>query len=200
MPWKPDARRSPRDLAVFAKALDLARVRIRQGRGEARTLVTALVQARRRFEEIARSIPGHRPDLLKFAELTRARLWPTGFPAVADWTLLKRLPTWWDTAGRRIKSSLENPKRDQERASQLAPYVQALAKRAGDRAPIPRSPGQLSDPDGLEILSELAFAMEEFRVQTWAQELGTSIPRQRQADDGTVHPSWHRAVGSPHLG
>ncbi|QQS03838.1 MAG: ATP-dependent RNA helicase HrpA [Fibrobacterota bacterium] len=166
----------PRDLAVFAKALDLARVRIRQGRGEARTLVTALVQARRRFEEIARSIPGHRPDLLKFAELTRARLWPTGFPAVADWTLLKRLPTWWDTAGRRIKSSLENPKRDQERASQLAPYVQALAKRAGDRAPIPRSPGQLSDPDGLEILSELAFAMEEFRVQTWAQELGTSIP------------------------
>jgi len=166
----------PRDRAQFQKGLELARLRVRQGRGEARGLVSTLVQARRRFEEAARAVPAHRPDLAKFAELTRSRLWPAGFPAVVDWSLLARIPVWWDTAARRLKSAQENPKRDQERAAQLAPLVQALAKRAGDRPPVPRKPGQLGDPDGLEGLSELAFALEEFRVQTWAQELGTCIP------------------------
>ena len=36
------------------------------------------------------------------------------------------------------------------------------------------------DPDPIERLAELAFALEEFRVQTWAQDLGTALPASRK--------------------
>jgi ATP-dependent helicase HrpA len=166
----------PRDIAGFTKALEEARRRIRHGRGEAVTLVKALVAARTAFEDEARRIPAHRPDLVKFAALTRERLWPSGFPASMAWETLSRMPTWWRTAARRIASAKDNPTRDQQRVAELAPFAKALALKAGSQPPVPRVPGTLADPDGLETLGELAFLLEEFRVQLWAQELGTIVP------------------------
>jgi len=170
----------PRDLAGFARALDEARRRIRAGRGEAVSLVKAILAARGLFEDEARRIPSHRPDLLKFAELTRERLWPAGFPAIASWESLARLPTWWRTAAKRIASSKDNPARDQQRAQELAPFAKALAAKAGGQPPPPRRAGALADPDGRERLGELAFLLEEYRVQIWAQELGASVPASRK--------------------
>ncbi len=166
----------PRDIAGFSKALEEARRRIRHGRGEAVALAKALIAARMAFEDEARRIPAHRPDLVKFAALTRERLWPSGFPATMAWETLSRMPTWWRTAARRIASSKDNPARDQQRVAELAPFAKALALKAGSQAPVPRVPGALADPDGLETLGELAFLLEEFRVQLWAQELGTLVP------------------------
>lgn len=177
--WALEAGRSkavPRDAAAFAAALDLARLRIRQGRGEAATRIQNLLKARQAFEEEVRRVPAHRPDLLKLAELTRERLWPAGFPANLSWECFARLPAWWTAATRRLKASQENPKRDQERALELSPFVKGLAKAAGALAPSPRLPGSLVDPDPMERWSELAFALEEYRVQTWAQDLGTAFP------------------------
>ncbi len=177
--WALDAGRAksvPRDAAGFAVALDLARQRIRQGRGEAVSRIQALLKARQAFEEEAKKIPSHRPDLQRLAELTRQRLWPAGFPGSLPWESLSRLPAWWTAAARRIKASLDNPKRDQERAAELAPFVKALSQAAGATQLAPRAPGSLVDPDHLEILGELAYALEEFRIQTWAQDLGTAIP------------------------
>ena len=177
--WALEAGRAksiPRDAVAFAASLDLARQRIRQGRGEAVTRIQTLLKARQVFEEEVKRIPAHRPDLLKLAELTRERLWPAGFPANLSWESLARLPAWWTAATRRIKASQENPKRDQERALELSPFVKGLAKAAGAIAPNPRVPGSLVDADPMERWGELAFALEEYRVQTWAQDLGTAIP------------------------
>jgi len=138
------------------------------------------VNARRNFEATARTIPTHRPDLVKFAELTRARLWPTGFPGAVSWPVLSRLPSWWETAARRLKSAVENPKRDQERAQELSPFVQALAKAAGSQPLHWRAPGSFSDPDPRDKLCELAYCLEEYRLQTWAQELGPALPASRK--------------------
>jgi hypothetical protein len=134
------------------------------------------VAARRAFEEAARSIPSHRPDLVRFAELVRERLWPAGFPGSLSWPVLERLPVWWETAARRLMSAVENPKRDQERAAELAPFVKALQRESAGVAVLWRKPGTLADPDPFERLAELAWSLEEFRVQTWAQELGPAIP------------------------
>jgi len=171
---------SPRDIHGFHRGLEEARTRIRAGRGEARDRVRTLVSARKAFEDAVKAVPSHRPDLLKFAELTRARLWSAGFPGAVSWPVLGRLPTWWNTAARRLRSAVENPMRDQERAAELQPLVQGLAKAAGSQPVHWRLPGTLSDPDGRDRLCELAFCLEEFRVQTWAQDLGTAIPASRK--------------------
>lgn len=170
----------PRDLPGFARALEEARTRIRHGRGEAVSLVRAIVEARRAFEESAKRIPAHRPDLAKLAALTRERLWPAGFPSSASWETLRRIPTWWGAASRRLASALDNPARDQQRVQELAPLARRFAERAGSAPPSPRWPGRVGDPDPLESLAELAFLLEELRVQLWAQEAGTAVPASRK--------------------
>jgi ATP-dependent helicase HrpA len=177
--WALDAGRQgdpPRDRTAFLAGLEEARLRLRDGRAQARDRTRALVAARRAFEEAARSIPSHRPDLVRFAELVRERLWPAGFPGSMSWPVLERLPVWWETAARRLMSAVENPKRDQERAAELAPFVKALQRESSGVAVLWRKPGTLADPDPFERLAELAWCLEEFRVQTWAQELGPAIP------------------------
>jgi len=177
--WALEAGRSkaiPRDAKAFAISLELARQRIRQGRGEAVARIQTLLKARQVFEEEVKRVPAHRPDLLKLAELTRERLWPPGFPANLSWESLSRLPAWWTAATRRLKASQENPKRDQERALELSPFVKGLTKATGALVPSARMPGSLVDPDPMERWGELAFALEEYRVQTWAQDLGTAFP------------------------
>jgi len=173
-------RPGPRDVASFSLALDEARRRIRSGRGEAVAIVRALVAARTAFEDEARRIPSHRPDLARLAELTRERLWPAGFPANTPWETLSRIPAWWKAAARRIASAKDNPARDLQRVQEFAPLAKMLATRTGSTAPPARWPGKLGDPDPLEQLSELAFLLEEFRIQIWAQETGTAIPASRK--------------------
>lgn len=170
------AKPGPRDLPGFARALEEARRRIRAGRGEAAGLVRSLVEARRAFEETARRVPPHRPDLAKLAALTRERLWPAAFPSTTPWETLSRIPAWWKAAARRIASALDNPTRDQQRVQELAPLAKRLATRVGDTVLPARWPGRLGDPDPLESLAELAFLLEELRVQLWAQEAGTALP------------------------
>jgi len=177
--WALDSGRTgtpPRDRAAYLACLEETRSRIRDGRSLARDRIRALVAARRAFEETARGIPAHRPDLLRFAELTRARLWPGGFPGALSWPVLERLPMWWETAARRLKSAVDNPKRDQDRAAELGPFVKALQRESAGVAVLWRKPGTLADPDPFERLAELAWCLEEFRVQTWAQELLPAIP------------------------
>jgi ATP-dependent helicase HrpA len=176
--WALEAGRQgdTRDRATFLVRLEEARRRLREGRSQARDRIRALVAARRVFEETARTVPPHRPDLVRFAELTRTRLWPAGFPGSAHWPVFGRLPVWWETAARRLRSAVDNPKRDQERASELAPFVLALRRESGNNAESWRLPGALADPDAFERLAELAWCLEEFRVQTWAQELVPAMP------------------------
>jgi ATP-dependent helicase HrpA len=177
--WSLDAGRlqaPPRDRTAFLVCLEETRRRIREGRAQARDRIRALVAARRAFEETARATPTHRPDLVRFAELTRARLWPSGFPGALSWPVLERLPVWWETAARRLRSALDNPKRDQERAAELGPFVLALQKESAGVPLLWRKPGTLADADSFERLADLAYCLEEFRVQTWAQELGPAMP------------------------
>lgn len=175
----------PRNIASFGRALEEARRRIRAGRGEAAGLVRAIVEARRAFEETARRIPPHRPDLAKLASLTRERLWPAGFPSSTPWESLSRIPAWWKAAARRLSSALDNPARDQQRVQEFAPLAKRLASRTGSTTPPPRCPGKLGDPNPLEQLSELAFLLEELRVQIWAQEVGVVVPASRKRVEET---------------
>jgi ATP-dependent helicase HrpA len=135
-----------------------------------------LLAARSEFATEVKLIPAHRPDLHKLAELTTERLWPSTFPATSSWPALRRLPVWWKTAARRLRSARENPPRESQRASQLAPFAKALSAAAGSQLLSPRLPGALLDADPREHLQELAWLLEEMRVQIWAQELGVTQP------------------------
>ncbi len=98
-------------------------------------------------------------------------LLPPRFLATTSYTQLAHLPRYLKALLIRIERAALNPVKDQERARQLAPYLEALKKFAA--AP----PTASARPQ----LEEFRWMVEEFKVSLFAQELGTafSISAQR---------------------
>ena len=67
---------------------------------------------------------------------------------------LGHFPRYLKAMKLRIAKRRQNPARDEERARELAPFVEAARKRGG----------------------ELRWLVEEYRVSLFAQELGTATP------------------------
>ncbi len=94
-------------------------------------------------------------------------LLPGSFLATISFERLPHLPRYLKALLVRAERAALNPVKDQQRAGQLAPYVQAL--RQLETAP-PRSPEQR------QLVEEFRWMIEEFRVSLFAQELGTAFP------------------------
>jgi ATP-dependent helicase HrpA len=66
----------------------------------------------------------------------------------------------------RVERAALNPVKDQERARQLQPYAEALQKiQNGERRPA-----------GRQLIEQLRWMVEEYKVSLFAQELGTAVP------------------------
>jgi len=67
----------------------------------------------------------------------------------------------------RIERAKLNPPKDQERARQLAPFVDAVNRF---KATPPKTDA------GADLVEEFRWLVEEFKVSVFAQELGTAVP------------------------
>ena len=95
------------------------------------------------------------------------RLLPPRFLERIPFARLAHLPRFLKALTIRAERRALNPLKDDERARQLAPYVEAL--RGFEARPAP--PGELA-----ERIEAFRWLVEEFRVSLFAQELGTSVP------------------------
>ncbi len=147
--------------------------------------------ARRAFESVLASaktrLPGHLPRFVEFvSQVLRLRqeillskkqytglpqdlntLLPPRFLASIPWTRLSHFPRYLKAILIRAERFAVNPVKDTEKARQILPYVQALAKV--------RARNDLS-PDQAQAAHELRWLLEELKVSLFAQELGTSVP------------------------
>lgn len=87
------------------------------------------------------------------------KLLPVNFLQQVPYSRLAHLPRYLKAMKQRAERSRQNAAKDQERARQLAPYLEAV-ERSGDQ------------PGG----EKLRWLVEEFRVSLFAQELGTAEP------------------------
>ena len=94
-------------------------------------------------------------------------LLPVGFLETVPFERLPQFPRYLKALLTRMERSALNPAKDLERARQLAPYQQALLKFRA------HPPGTA---EGLAVLEEFRWMVEEFKVSLFAQELGTAMP------------------------
>jgi ATP-dependent helicase HrpA len=94
-------------------------------------------------------------------------LMPSDFLARVPFTRLKDFQRYLKALAIRADRAALNPLKDQERARQLAPYVEALT-RLGE------SPPASVQARGLAL--QFRWLVEEYKVSLFAQELGTAVP------------------------
>ena len=92
---------------------------------------------------------------------------PVNFLETTPFAQLQHLPRYLKALLTRMERAGLNPLKDQERARQLAPYLETLRKNAGT------PPGSVEGRRELEIFR---WMVEEFKVSLFAQELGTAQP------------------------
>jgi ATP-dependent helicase HrpA len=80
---------------------------------------------------------------------------------------MPHLPRYLRALAIRAERAALNPAKDAERARVVAPYVQAAAQIAATPP---------TTPEGRALAADFHWALEEFRVSTFAQELGTARP------------------------
>ncbi|HWI60132.1 MAG TPA: DUF3418 domain-containing protein, partial [Bacillota bacterium] len=96
-----------------------------------------------------------------------AALLPGKFLEVIAFERLPQFPRYLKALLLRAERAALNPLKDQERARQLAPYLEALKKLQA--AP------QRTDA-ARQTVEEFRWMVEEFKVSLFAQELGTAMP------------------------
>jgi ATP-dependent helicase HrpA len=94
-------------------------------------------------------------------------LLPARFAETIPFDRLPHIPRYLKALITRAERAALNPVKDQERARQLAPYREALARL---RQTPPHS------VTGRDLVTEFRWMLEEFKVSLFAQELGTAVP------------------------
>jgi ATP-dependent helicase HrpA len=107
----------------------------------------------------------HKPGHPLAAELHA--LLPARFLEQIDFDRLPHLARFLKALLIRIERAAVNPPKDQERARQLAPFVEAVKKF---QAAPPKS------AESRRLVEEFRWLVEEFKVSLFAQELGTAVP------------------------
>ncbi len=121
--------------------------------------VTQILRLRQEILLSKKQYPGLLQDL--------NTLLPPKFLASTAWSRLMHLPRFLRALLTRAERFAVNPLKDGEKARQITPYSQALARHRLR---------QDLDPDQLRALGELRWLIEELKVSLFAQELGTSLP------------------------
>jgi ATP-dependent helicase HrpA len=112
----------------------------------------------------ARRSPAQSPGWL-IAELNA--LVPSDFLERVSFERLADLPRYLKALRVRCERALLNPVKDQERAKQVRPYIDALKQLQTIEV----------EPESFPVLvDEFRWMVEEFKVSVFAQELGTAMP------------------------
>ena len=96
-----------------------------------------------------------------------AALMPKNFLETIPFERLPHLPRYLKAMLTRFERAAQNPLKDQERARQIAPYVEALRSV---------QPGPNATAEARARVDEFRWMIEEFKVSLFAQELGTAFP------------------------
>jgi ATP-dependent helicase HrpA len=96
-----------------------------------------------------------------------ATLLPANFLESVTFDRLTHYPRYLKALLTRIDRAAHNPVKEQERAAQVAPYVEMVRKLAA-KENLPR--------DAQRLAEEFRWLVEEWKVSVFAQELGTAIP------------------------
>jgi ATP-dependent helicase HrpA len=94
-------------------------------------------------------------------------LLPRRFLETIPFAQLTHLPRYLKALATRLERAKLNPVKDQERAQQLAPYLDALRK-------LDENPPKAAE--ARQRLEAFRWMIEEFKVSLFAQELGTAVP------------------------
>ncbi len=94
-------------------------------------------------------------------------LMPKNFLETISFERLTHLPRYLKAMLTRFERASQNPLKDQERARQVAPYIEALRSL---------QPGANTSAETRAKVDEFRWMIEEFKVSLFAQELGTAFP------------------------
>ena len=134
----------------FEEMLRVARTRMPNLAGSILGWIKGSLELRRALISLKRPYPGMREDL--------DTLLSVNFPSSTPYEVLSHLPRYLKGMMLRSERADNDPKRDQERAQQLVPFVELVKKKAP------------SLPAGFR------WMIEEFKISLFAQELGTQYP------------------------
>jgi len=95
------------------------------------------------------------------------QLLPANFLEAIPYDQLPQMPRYLKALLLRMERAALNPVKDQERARQLAPYLEAWKKLATAPA---------TAPEDRQRREEFRWMVEEYKVSLFAQELGTAFP------------------------
>ena len=96
-----------------------------------------------------------------------AALMPKNFLETIPFERLNHLPRYLKAMLTRFERAAQNPLKDQERARQVVPYLDALRSL---------QPGPNTSAETRAKVDEFRWMIEEFKVSLFAQELGTAFP------------------------
>ena len=96
-----------------------------------------------------------------------AALMPKNFLETIPFERLTHLPRYLKAMLTRFERAAQNPLKDQERARQVTPYIDALRSL---------QPGPTTPAETRAKVDEFRWMIEEFKVSLFAQELGTALP------------------------
>jgi ATP-dependent helicase HrpA len=161
----------PRTQADFAQRVQEGRGRLNLIAQEMQRLATALATQRGQLEKRLAAMEKAYPAAVQDVRQQIERLLPAGFLARLPWQRLQQLPRYLKAASLRLEKLRADPRRDAERAAQVAPLEQAWRRELAARA----RPGGRSFESSAE-LEQFGWLLEELRVSLFAQELKTPVP------------------------
>ena len=129
----------------------------------AAVLATERSQLEKRLAAMEKAYPAAAQDIRQQVD----RLLPAGFLARLPWERLQHLPRYLKAASLRLEKLRADPRRDAERAAQVAPLEQAWRREVAQHA---RLGGATPE------LEQFGWLLEELRVSLFAQELKTPVP------------------------
>jgi ATP-dependent helicase HrpA len=177
-PLKDDLVAAALDRTFLAESVPLAQAdfarRVQEGRSrlnliaqEIQRLASALMlensQLQKRLAAAGKAFPAAATDIRQQVE----RLLAPGFLARTPWERLQHLPRYLKAAASRLEKLRADPRRDAERAAQLAPLEQAWRREISARAKLGGASPELE---------QFGWLLEELRVSLFAQELKTPVP------------------------
>ncbi len=165
----------------LAESLPMRQAEFAQRVSEGRNRLTLIAQE---MQRLAATILGEHAQLQKrIAALQKAypqaaedekqhgaRLLQAGFLARTPWQRLQHFPRYLKAAVLRLDKLRADPRRDAQRAAELAPLEQAWQRERSSRAKLGGS------VRGGAELEQFGWLLEELRVSLFAQELKTPVP------------------------
>ncbi len=150
--------------AAFERALAAAKQDLRGLVPKLGDWLKEIFTLRLALQTTKHAYPGMTEDL--------AALLPPDFLRTTPFGRVPHLPRYLKGLQARAERAKRDPAKDAARAAELAPFVVAVKKLAGGRAPSSAKRGEGTPPPG----EDFRWLVEEFRVSLFAQELGTAEP------------------------